>query len=284
MAGFYTDVPAPRLAYDRDGTRLFFVDDGGGITEYPSSLAVLNDENSGTEWMSGFGGGWAVLIFPQLRDIVAYHLAVRTWVGGTLETSTNTTNGQDGTWTTVTSNYSFNNDNPAKPNYRTVIYAVAMNGIIALKFRRGATGSRAFKQLHLYGGLATGETPDRLRLWHPTLDEPLDDKVPADGAYFDWGDTAQSTSADRTFRIKNNSVTLTANSIAINQQTLTETTPSINSQFTFSNGGAFAASLNIGNLSPGQLSGVITKRRTIQSNAQLGLWSSRTNVEAGSWS
>jgi hypothetical protein len=207
--------------------------------------------------------------------------------GGTIqgvETSTNTTNGIDGTWTNQ-GNY-VNTGNIVTPILlRNSITSLSVAGVKAMRWLNasGAGGARNVRGLQLFGAIAAGETPDRLRMWHPTLDEPLDDNTSADGAFFDWGDIQRNTTSDKTFRIKNNSATLTANGIVISQQTLTDTTPSVNSQFTFSDGGAFASSIDIGNLAPGAISVVVTKRFTRPSNAILSLWTSRTIANPTSW-
>lgn len=291
MAGFYPDVPAPRMAYDRDGTAVFKLNiSSATIVEQLSNANVqaTNDEDGDTYQVTGSQNTTFAMcyIFPQFRDIAAYH-----WhytgnnAPSTIETSTDTTNGIDGIWTSqgagvATASFS-------TVAMRTAIQSVTWNGVKAVRFRvvTGGSGgqSHLLYAMHLYGMLSAGETPDRLRMWHPTLDEPLDDNTSADGAHFDWGDIQRNTSSDKTFRIKNNSATLTANSIVISQETLSDTSPTVNSQFTFSDGGAFAASIDIGNLAPGALSPVITKRFARPSNASLSLWTSRTVANPGSW-
>lgn len=123
-----------------------------------------------------------------------------------------------------------------------------------------------------------------MRMWRPTLDELLDDNNSADGAFFDWGDVQRNTTSDKSFRVKNESATLTANGVVVSQQTLTDTTPAVNSMFTFSDGGAFATSIEIGSLAPGALNPVITKRFTRPNDAVLSLWASRTVANPTSWS
>jgi hypothetical protein len=285
MAGNYPDVPAPRMAYDRDGSVGALVTTGGGISLLSGGqLATINDEDSDEL-------GWTpattalCIIFPELRDVAAYvcaHNSSDGTVPGLVDTSINTTNGFDGTWvsrgTWVRTSIG--------TGLRTAINTISWTGVKAVRFHGSGGnfgGSNHTQALHLFGSITAGQNPDRLRMWHPTLDEPLDDSTSADGAFFDWGDIQRNTTSDKTFRIKNNSATLTANSIVISQETLSDTSPTVNSQFTFSDGGAFAASIDIGNLAPGALSPVITKRFARPSNAILSLWTSRTIANPTSW-
>lgn len=285
MAGNYPDVPAPRMAYDRDGTIGLQTQANWGSAPSQMSQGTLNALNSETTSaiIDTTGGHQVGLIFPQLRDITGIWKA--TGGGGSdiaAETSVDTTNGIDGTWV----NRGSINKSVTVPSMRNTISVVSWTGIIAIRWGRLSSGnnSHTIYPCHLYGAIATGLNVDRLRLWHPTLDEPLDDNTSADGAFFDWGNVARSTTQDRTFRVKNNSATLTANSIAVTSQALTDTSPTVVGQHTFSDGGAFATSINIGNLAPGAISSLITLRRTTASNAILSLWTLRIVASATSWS
>lgn len=280
MAGFYPDVPAPRMAYDRDGSVLFHTDGSSYSTQLSSTEAQrLNDEGGAVTQLDVV---WVGVIFPELRDLrgFAFQHGSASPDNVQLQTSSNTTNGLDGTWV---SQFNTNVSNYSTTTMRTDIKSLLVNGVKGVRCFKNKGGDKGLYTLHLYGTITTGENLDRLRIWHPTLDEPLDDNTSADGAYFDWGDVTRNTTQDRTFRIKNNSATLTSNSIVLSPQALTDTTPTVVSQMTLSDGGAFTGSLNIGNLSPGALSPVITLRRTIASNATLSLWTGRINVNPGSW-
>lgn len=287
MAGNYPDVPGPRLAYDRDGSVGFVIDAGNNAITLLSGaeLGYFNDESETGISARDHASRTSIvgIIFPELRDIDGYFLS---WdgAGGSygLQTSVDTTSGLDGTWTTVVAG-SIPTARPVVPNYRTGIQAVSLSGIKAIRFTGGAFfDNTSWYAFHLYGKLHAGETPDRLRLWHPTLDQPLDDQaVSPDGAYFDWGNVPQGTTQDRTFRVKNNSSTLTANTITVSLQSLTPaTTPDV---FTLSDGGAFGSTVSIASLAAGALSGVLTLRRSTPANATLGLWAARIIAAATSW-
>lgn len=279
MAGFYPDVPAPRMAYDSDGTTMIDLDTSwqNGVELSLAQRQTMNSEAGGLLDRSNLA-----LIFPQLRDLRGLWW---TYNGGSSTTtfhwSNNTTNGTDGAWNLI-GNYSVRAN--TKASQRDSIQAISINGAKGLRANTNWTGGGEpdWGGLHVYGTIVSAETPDRLRIWHPTLDEPLDDPTSSDGAYLDWGDVPRSSTQDRTFRVKNNSPTFTANTINITNQALTDTTPSVPPQFTFSNGGAFSTSLGIGNLAPGAISSVITVRRTTPSNAVLSLWTARIVATPGS--
>lgn len=280
MAGFYSDVPAPRMAYDIDGTLLLLTDKVNAPSEITGAAKTsANDESNG----SFSSGNWAVLLFPELRNIAGFLFRHGTATNsGTVETSADTTNGNDGTWTVRTSAFPMNT--VSGTTHRTAIVPVSYNGVKAIRFHANSLGGdQNYYGIHIYGTKADFTGLDTLRIWHPTLDEPLDDNASTDAAHLDWGDVVRGTSADRGFRIKNNSATLTANSVTILTGVLTNTTPTIESQITYSDGGAFASSLNIGNLAPTAISPVITVRRTTSQTAALNVWTWRTIAEAGSW-
>ena len=285
MSGNYPDVPSWRLAYDRDGSQGFLINRASAVTQLSGAqMIALNDESDGTistGWSSS--GGWLAIIFPELRDLDAYFVsqAVNATIGG-VAVSANTTNGLDGTWTSV---LAYPSSVPwtqlTVPNYRNAIVSTSSLAIKAVRFEFSSIGNAVstIGAIHLYGEPIPGANPNRLALWHPTLDQRV---TPA---HFDWGDVPRSSSADKTFRVKNLSSTLTGNSIRVAQEILTDTTPSVVAQHTLSyGGGSFLAQVNIGALAPGAISGVITLRRVTPSNATLSVWAHRVFAEADTWS
>jgi hypothetical protein len=249
------------------------------------SVAFMQDLNNEVRVHNEISPGYTTLIFPELRDIIGYYVRFEGQVGTNslgIWTSLNTTNGADGTWT---NQGNWVNGSATVASMRTAIQAVNFLGIKAIAFGGQPSGGWwEHSVLHVYGTIATGQTPDRLRFWHPTLDEALDDNTSADGAWLDFGDATRSTTADKTFRIKNNSSTLTANGINLTTAALTDASPTLPAQFTYSDGGAFSTSLGVGNLAPNTLSAVITIRRTTPSNAALSLWTARVTADPTSWS
>lgn len=293
MAGSYPDVPAPRMAYDRDGSIGFWHFNSTPTVLTDPQMANMNDEVFDAVTNPGGSGDpgetpYVGIIFPELRDIAAVGF-VQGSNGNTtiVETSGDTTNGLDGTWTEQIDDM----DNyptagafrPDPPYYRTTMVLLSVAGVKAIRFvRSNLGGDKSIHGMHLYGDITAGETPDRLRLWHPTLDQALDDTaVSPDGAYFDWGNVQQTTTQDRMFRIKNNSATLTATDITLSTEALTPA--AVPDAHTINSGSGFGATANIASLAPGVISSVCTLRRTTPSNATLGPWAVRIIAEADSW-
>lgn len=288
MAGNYPDAPSWRMAIDRDGTQIVHVQENN--TMYSGStteLRNLNDEGDGGT-LSDYNG-YTVLIFPELRDIDGLFIM---WaqnqfgpsLGGGVSVSVNTTNGFDGTWTSLGVTPINASNNPTKPAYRTQISSTTVLAVraVRIKWNSSSYGGSYYSSLysfHVYGEPAPGQNPNRLELWHPTLDQ----KLPP--AYLDWGDVPRSSSADKTFRVKNLSSQQTANSVRIAMEILTDSSsPSVVAQHTISyGGGAFLPQVNIGSLAPGAISGVTTLRRVTPSNAVLSLWSFRVFAESTDW-
>lgn len=276
MAGNYTDPPAARMAYDRDGTQMYQISGAGVITARPgSALIAWNSEAfTGPNFGTG-GGGYEVIIFPELRDLKAIGISAG---GGiiTTQTSVNTTNGLDGTWTTIANPVSGANTREAM---RNSISTVVANGIKAIRFALTAGLSFfAVPYMHLYG--VPSVVNDRLEFWHPTLDQPLSDTP----AFLDWGNRPRSSVATKQVRIKNRSSTLTASSIVVGMEALTDASPTFVSQHDFSlDGTTFSPTVVLSSLAPGALSGLITMRQSLLSTAVLSLWSQRIYANAGSW-
>lgn len=284
MAGSYPDVPGHRMAYDRDGTILMNIPhpgtSGTPVLQTTAVMQQFNDDYEMTKKVSTWNTqGWA-FIFPELRDITGLFLAKNADNGATVDTSVDTTNGVDGTWVARGSFiHAIESSFIISPMYRSSVTAYNYPGIKAIRFRFSSGSGHNYGMMHIYGQAAAGLAPNRLKVWHPTLDTPVG------GAYFDWGDVAQSTSADRQFRVKNPSATLTANSISLTREALTPLTPSIVTQHQFSlDGSTFADTVNIGSLAPGAISVPITLRRTIISGAALSTSALRIVASAASYS
>jgi hypothetical protein len=129
--------------------------------------------------------------------------------------------------------------------------------------------------LHLYG--SPSSAPDRLRIWHPSLDQEVG------GAYFDWGNVPRGAVLQRQFRVKNGR-SLTAKSVSLSVEALTEASPAVVPMYAFSlDGATWSSSLVLGDLAPGATSAVVTVRFTCDPTAQLGLWTQRIVATAAQW-
>ena len=293
MAGNYPDVPGHRMAYDLDGTQVYEVSNSANVTQVSAANLANGNAETGTN-LYGFttnSNRRFAMIFPEKRDVVGVYVqgSFNASTGQSslypFESSVDTTNGIDGTWVQVlpgaTSALGYLVVGAAGA-YRNNITAVSCPGVKALRFGATTSGSAEAHYLdifHVYGSLTAGENPDRLELWHPTLDQRVG------AAYFDWGDARRGTSATRTFRVKNLSSTLTANNIVVSLSALTDTTPSNLSQHSLSADGiTFGSTASAGTLAPGGISQVLTIKRDTNGSAVLSLWALRIKAAAASWS
>jgi hypothetical protein len=163
--------------------------------------------------------------------------------------SKDTTDGLDGTWTFLKdvaplASISSNADN---------FHVLNQTGIKGL--RAFSSTTRWFR---LAGFAVFGETAplDGLVPWHPTLDQPLNSSDYDRGLV-----TIGGPGVDQTFRLKNMSSTLTANSVTIGVAGDTAF-GSLPTEVTFSlNNSTFAATQTITSIAPGAFSSVIYMRR-----------------------
>jgi hypothetical protein len=290
MAGNYPDPPNTRFAFDRDGTQGYRVLVGGTT---PTALTTAQMQNLNRDnavyWNIGEGDWYFLFFFPEQRDIT--HMFIDPSHNGTianmnLASSNDSTNGIDGIWT---GQGTWANKDNSSGNWRAVGGAgIETKSIPNIKWLRvqcrwfgGTGGGQSMNNIHLYGKPTTLTTGNKVEFWHPTLDQPLANTP----AHLDWGNRPRSTSETRQFRVKNLSAAGTANGVVVGMEALTDTSPTMVSQHTFSHsGGAFASTVNIGNLAPGAISTPVSIKQDIQSGATLSIWSQRIYADPTSWS
>lgn len=303
MAGNYPDVSSWRMAWDVDGSQaILYRSDSTSLSQLsPAQIVGLNSEDGGaTLSFSQDSVEYRVtVIFPELRDLDGYIL--NTWGGaglgsgpalGPVRVSPDTTNGEDGTWVTLQARINDDTEAAGILNNRTgttfkelarrmVGWNTAL-GIKGVSFgTRGSNwDSAGIRNIHLFGEPSPDENPQRLEIWHPTLDQRLG---PAD---LDWGDVPRNTTEIREFRIKNMHPTLTANSVRAAMSILTDTSPSVVGQQAISkDGGATwgAQQTLTSPLGPEAISPVLQLRRQTPANAVLSLWWYRLFADCSSW-
>lgn len=279
MAGSYPDAPGVKFAYEADGSAGFTI--VGGVVTALTSVALTAANNENADVVFAMGASTAVkigVVFPQLRDLAGYFVQTDSTniTSGIVETSTDTTNGLDGVWTSRGTGSS----SQSVSGYRTVT-ALAQAGIKAVRFTLTNTDTfttRNIQSLHLYGTIPVTSTPDRLTLWHPTLDQALSP------AGLDFGDVQRGTTNDKTFRVKNLSSTLTANTVQVSLSALTDTAPTVLSQETLGIAGSFAATQTITSIAPTAISAVVTLRLAVSASAALSVNRQRVTAAATTWS
>lgn len=279
---FYAAPPAaPRMAYDRDGTVLVGVTNSNlGIIFTQAERERMNDETSSTSAKLGTDSDIQqriAFLFPEARTLSNYYFEIDgNGNNGSLESSNDTTDGVDGTWTLVAATFT-GHPGPSVPSYRTLITTQTITNVMAIRFNRnGSGGGSQVRNIHLYGSPVSNT--DRLAMWHPSTNTALS------GAALDWGDVIQTSTGDLTFRIKNLSATLTANNVVISMEALTDSTPVPQpGQHTFSIGAGYAGSQTITSIAPGAISAVVTMRRLTDEAASLSLWAQRVTAVATTW-
>lgn len=295
MAGTYPDVPGQKLAYDIDGTILTYIDHNSTLTVQANSKMVeMNDYDATIAHTVGTTNGSAshylCWIFPQpitLRGLWGTVGRQSVGIGSdpSWETqySSDTTNGQDGTWTVLygqasTPTWSVHGlqmSDATEPENRTDIKAVspAITNVKGFRIRQRESNTKDsyIKTVNIYG---EHTAPEYLEFWHPTLDQALT------GAYFDWGNTTTGTEATKTFRIKNTNPTMQAHDIVLSLNTLATENPSPTTWHTFSDDDvSYSSTLNIGHIPANSISDVLYLKRATPLNAQLQLTELRIVVE-----
>lgn len=291
------------MAYDADGTIVVVYDASTDtVTTLPqATLQKINSEGvsypASTNGYSlpGFGytnsPSFMSFVFPERRDVVAYFFGIMGFSGyadfstvNGIQTSTNTTNGVNGTWsllsTSVAASYS------VVPDYRTPTTISALN-IKAIRFNKATLSQGALQNLydtdiyacHLYGN--NTNPSDKVEFWKPSTDAIL---APAD---LDFGEIRRETVTTKTFRIKNVSSTLTANSVTITASTNATTSGASTVvgeyQFSLDGGTTYASSRTIASIAPGAISAVVTVKRTTTATSLLSAQTVRINAIATSW-
>lgn len=313
MAGAYPDAPSRRMAWDQDGTVVWWTTgtlwtnlDKTAITELTSGQRTqLNSETddpgvSSPDILKAYQNGngtprpvcW---VFPERRDLfgaftwnsyssgdpTVSHIQNVRW-------SSDSTNGISGTFTDYPDTWP---DTPYKTWSNSLYYRIGIE-----VFATPATGARTFGFIfgyaqgaglivnswlvstHLYGVISTGETPDRLLFIDN--DTGLEFTRPQD-----WGDIPRGSVWEKNILIKNNSTTLTASTNLLDFEALTGTVDTWHQ--IKETGGVFADTLSIASIGPGASyptgGNVITIRLTVADTAQLGLQAARLKLTTGSW-
>lgn len=275
MTGNYPDAPGMMIQYDRDGNALYY--DNAWVTMDSTQKTNLNKTPAVTAYTTTINATcYICIVLPETYDLVGYSNASALGNGPNIvETSVDTTNGIDGTW--------INRGGFVTNSFRspTTVSWAGIKGIRWSHFN-GAAVRTAFFGVHIYGqpsSAALITTPDRLRFWHPTLNQLLG------GADLDFGDFPRLDVRTKQFRIKNNSSTLTANGIVVSSESLNDATPTVTGVQLFDNAGSgYASTQSLGNLVAGAISGVITLKISPSATAVVGTWRQRIRAIATSWS
>lgn len=251
-----TAPPARRIPYDANGAQVYYrfpLDADPSLRDmealHPGSVVELNDEDNsditGVPWNNL--RNQIVILLPEKWDLEAYFVAlddISGTSGHTVEVSTNTTTGLDGTWTPHGSPTIVTGTHD---NYRDpTLWSQA--GIKGFRVEVSEMNIEDFQSVHLYGTITAGESPHRVE-W---VDDAL---ATVYTVALDGGDVAQASSVDRDVRVRNISGTQTATDVVISAEALYS--PGGDNPvnwYTYSLNGAagpFASTQTIASLGPG---------------------------------
>ncbi len=119
---------------------------------------------------------------------------------------------------------------------------------------------------------------DALAIWLPSVN------APPDSSYFAYGSVPQGSSRDKTFRVKN--ISLTSKAVGVTVSLTGSGSGSANPanlHLLSKDGVRFTASINLGTLAPGATSEVITLRQVIPQALSLGVKQFNLVLTASSW-
>ncbi len=290
MAGFYDDAPGARMGWDADGSILlaaelaksFTVGMSPGTpwdTPTQGEKDNVNNEDASDDWALAGNDFLSALIFPELRDIDGLFFASPGLTAGNGDYSTDTTNAVDGTWTTLgTIGFAW----LADEEYRDNIEAKSFTGVRCVRFYNSSTFID-LSAMHVYGSMASGETPDRLLF----LDEAsgLEFGQSTAPEIMDFGDRPRGSIKDHEFRLRNNS-TVAGNNLTATTNVLTREALEgvMDTWMTYDEaGGGFMTSETVTSLAPETNSGLLTMRLDIADAASLFVWAARTRVATTTW-
>ena len=265
-----------RMAWDVDGTVALWVPDNGVAVDLsPTEMVEINSEDGNYSSVMSPSAtlGYLVHIFPELRDIDGYFAVARDTFAS-LEGSVDTTNGVDGTWINITSSLT-DQLLTVRPNYRSAVNSVSATAVKGIRARKGGGGGQSNRlwAIHIYGKISSGQTPDRLLFLDPDAADAVFTRV------LDFGDVPRGQTQSRNFKLRNNSGSLTVNTISI---TAEDIYLNAGDWYTFSEDNInFFATLAIGNLGPGA-DKLIYMRQVVPGAETLGLQTGRIRVSHAS--
>ncbi len=252
---------------------------GGYVNASTAEAESINDEDvtDGINQFSTKSSLHYTIMFPEKREVDGIYIAVGSAPSNSWsDYTTDTTNGSDGNW----SDFSIpGNVGDLQDDYRDKIVSQALSNIIAIRHFQGRTQVTAnnvdLQSFHAYGTITPGETPDRLLYLDPDTGDAVFTKP------LDFGDVPRGQTTVDTFKVKNNSGSLTANTVQTTAEALTGTS---GSWYTYSlNNIDFSATLGLGNIGPGATTLVYIKQ-IIPGAEPPALHSTRTKLNVASWS
>lgn len=292
MAGSYPDNPSRRFAYDEDATVVLVVKSNGSssVVGVPPSIPYLNatlgerHDLNDEDYATSYGAGsptnavvYVTMLFPEQREIDGILHVTDGDTNGQSHTaakSEDTTNGFDGSWVDLAladlHNISWTSD-----FYRDNIESQAESNVIGLMFKVSGIPFSRHRLIHLFGTLTPGGTPDRLIFLDPDNSDAEFTKP------LDFGDVPRGQTQVDTFKVKNASSTVSADTVQVTAEDLYL---GAGGWYTFSDDNiSFSASLALGNISASGT--VLVYVKQIVPDAQTpGVYVARVKANQAAWS
>jgi hypothetical protein len=285
--------PDHRVAYDIDGTRVFYRANSGAITTMTGTQKEQMNRNSGLDVFtrgSATEAGRMIWLFDQPMTIAGLWATFDrggAGIGSTVNAggwgySTDTTNGIDGTWTFLGTEalaldscswavHGTQHTDTVEDAVRDqpYVFGSPVDDIVGLRIymHAGNTNEITFRQAAIYGHVTN---PLWLTFWHPTLDQA------AEVADVDWGFHDRFTVDVLEFRLKNCHPTAGLSGISLELDDISTDSPAAGTDHRLSDDGvSYSTTISIPDLGPGDISDVLYVRRNTPSNAVFGIYEVR---------
>lgn len=269
----YPEATRPRRAYDADGSTVWVVDGSVATAADPADVTELNQSSEGGGVAVGTNE-WLAIVFPARITIDAMFVAH----GGTsdttldIETSLDSTDGEDGTWTpqgsvAVKRGDTVTDDDTWRANLVTGLSLTCR----AIRIEPGTT---RWQNWHLHG--SGSQEVSGLRI--------LSDEYSAfPSGTFDWGRCARGSSED-TQVVVQNPTTRDALGVVLTIEAGETSDEFADQHYLSIDGGRnFAATVNLGVIGAGARSTVVHVRRVTPAAATVGARSARLVASAAGW-
>lgn len=292
MSGGYLDAPGQRLAYDTDGTTLAFRRTSGvpPVTNYSAGssqqIALNNESNDATQFQGSTLTNWTLFFyFLEPRDLFGV------WTAGTaadegdpvtttFEYSPDSTAHDNGTWISA-GPFSWLAPIRVWDTWRNEVEPFTSTASVAFRFIVTGHGAldfspRLLKQAHIYGTTNDAAVPNRVIFLDKATGLEFD-------PVYDWGYLPRGTIKEKVLQVKNNSSTLTANSVTLDFSSLQSYNPAAWMDMK-DGGGSFSTQLSLGNIAAGvTYANDITVRIDVGSTAGFGPLSIRLENSISGW-
>lgn len=225
----------------------------------PADRVLLNNEaNDMWQYLAKPYGVWEAVayrvMFPEPYTISGVFASFFDNEPFTADHYIATRNATTGTWTSRRNNFSWSNTLTADWNDSIYSFGPIAN-VDAVAVTALTTDALGCQGIHLYG--SPDDKTQKLRLWHPTLDQEYADQI-------NFGTMNPEDVVTQQFRIKN-TATVTAPAVVVSASDLTgDMADGIDLS---TDDSTYTPTLNLGSLAPGAVTPVLYVRRTVATGA-----------------